>query len=383
MNKTFSSLLLLTVLLLSACTSSPQKSSANYVVDLEERKKITLPIDERTYYLSRSIFQFEEEGREYLHFENTELGQYDIVIFDLAKQSEHKRISLSKDGPNEVIGLIGSRTYNDSTIYLFEHSIGRTSVMNGEGKVTNRYQVQGADGVYLQNIVSSYFHMPSFIKDTVIYVSQNLSKRNIKKEEWKNIPIFASLNMKDSTIEMVPLFYPSIIDKDVDNPAGGYEFSYDYNYKDRRLICSFQGYDSLMVSDDLKTVKWYDGRSRYLQSMRPSIPEASNGIRALVELKERAKYSHIMYDYRFVEHTHELLPDESPYGYAKSREFSIIVFNNQFEIIGETKFPGNKYFYNMSFIGKDGLYISENNGKNPEFDENKLVFACFGLKDLE
>ena len=37
----------------------------------------------------------------------------------------------------------------------------------------------------------------------------------------------------------------------------------------------------------------------------------------------------------------------------------------------------------MSFIGKDGLYISENNGKNPEFDENKLVFACFGLKDLE
>ena len=186
MSKIFSSLLL-TILLLSACTSSSKDSSANYVVDLVEHKKVILPIDERTYYLSRSIFQFEEEGREYLHFENTELGQYDIVIFDLAKQSEHKRISLSKDGPNEVIGLIGSRTYNDSTIYLFEHSIGRTSVMNGEGKVTNRYQVQGADGVYLQNIVSSYFHMPSFIKDSVIYVSQNLSKRNIKKEEWKTL----------------------------------------------------------------------------------------------------------------------------------------------------------------------------------------------------
>ena len=65
------------------------------------------------------------------------------------------------------------------------------------------------------------------------------------------------------------------------------------------------------------------------------------------------------------------------------REFSVIVFNDQFEIIGETKFPGNKYFYKMSFVGRDGLYISENNEANPEFDENKLVFACFGLKNLE
>lgn len=35
----------------------------------------------------------------------------------------------------------------------------------------------------------------------------------------------------------------------------------------------------------------------------------------------------------------------------------------------------------MSFVGKDGLYISENNLANPEFDENKLVFACFKIVD--
>lgn len=37
----------------------------------------------------------------------------------------------------------------------------------------------------------------------------------------------------------------------------------------------------------------------------------------------------------------------------------------------------------MSFIGRDGLYISENNLGNPEFDEDKLVFTCFTLEDVK
>ena len=44
---------------------------------------------------------------------------------------------------------------------------------------------------------------------------------------------------------------------------------------------------------------------------------------------------------------------------------------------------GNKYFYKMSFVSRDGLYISENNLANPEFDEEKLIFACFKLEDLK
>ena len=106
-------------------------------------------------------------------------------------------------------------------------------------------------------------------------------------------------------------------------------------------------------------------------------------------LSAAASYSHIMYDkyrdiyYRFAEMPCELGPNEYVYNDAKAREFSVIIFDKDFRIIGETKFPGNKYFYKMSFIGRDGLYISENNEANPEFDENKLVFACFGLQELE
>ena len=73
--------------------------------------------------------------------------------------------------------------------------------------------------------------------------------------------------------------------------------------------------------------------------------------------------------------------NESPYDEPKGKEFSVIVLNADFEIIGETRFPGKKYFYKMSFVGKEGLYISENNLENPQFDENKLVFTRFKIKN--
>ena len=89
--------------------------------------------------------------------------------------------------------------------------------------------------------------------------------------------------------------------------------------------------------------------------------------------------------YRFAEMPCELAKDEDPYSEftPKAREFSVIILDKDFRIIGETKFPGNKYFIRMSFVGRDGLYISENNLANPDFDEDKLVFACFALEDLK
>ena len=154
------------------------------------------------------------------------------------------------------------------------------------------------------------------------------------------------------------------------------------------MVCSLTGYDSIMVTDDLKQVRWYNGKSRYLKSIRPRVYEA-DGLNWLREATENPAYHNIMYDkyrdvyYRIAEFPYEFKPNESAFDDPKGREFSIIIFDKDLNIIGETKFPGNKYFYKMSFVGRDGLYISENNEANPEFDEDKLVFACFTLEDIK
>ena len=393
---------LVSCICLFACQDSPKESIATYDIGLAESKKIVLPVDENTYYLSKSIFQFEEDDKEYLLFGNLEKRQHELLIYDIEKQNLHKRIPLEKEGPNGVPGIWGCIPFFDSKTFLVsQHNSGRMSIIDGEGIVVQKYSMrQFSDktkrrGLWVDSRFGvSFFYTPSFIKDSIVYFSNGIFiqykiNQRLDREVWKTIPMFNSLNLKNGHIHTLPIKYPDIFEDDVKVPAGGgYEFTYDYNYKQERLVCSLTGYDSIMVTDDLKQVRWYNGKSRYLKSMRPKVYEA-DGFDWLREATENPAYHNIMYDkyrdvyYRIVELPYELKQNESPFDTPKGREFSIIIFDKDLNIIGETKFPGNKYLYKMSFVGRDGLYISENNLANPEFDEDKLVFACFKLEDLK
>jgi len=381
----------LSMFCLLSCQQKADVSNVQYIKDLVETYKLTLPVDENTYYMSKSMFQFEENNKEYLYFGNFLKGQYEILIYNLKDQSLYKRIPLSKVGPNGVPGISGCKPFEDSKTYLlFQHNIGQLSIINDRAEVLRRYSAKLPEGQFTYcKDGFSYFYYPSFSIDSIVYYMHDVNKAQMKTHEWKDVSMFTSLNLKNGEVEPLPLHYPSIFDKDVENLGGGCSFSYDYDYTKNRLVCSFTGYDSLMVSYDLQNVRWYNGKSRYMESIRPILYEASGGIQSLAKLKERGKYHNLMYDryrdvyYRIAELPYEFKQNESPFDDPRGREFSIIIFDKDFNIIGETKFPGNKYFYKMSFVGRDGLYISENNLANPEFDEDKLVFACFKLEDIK
>ena len=121
--KNISIIILATVLLLS-CSSSKKNNASQYTTSLIELKKITLPIDENTYYLSKSIFQFEENDKEYLFFGNFEKRQHEILIYDTESQNLHKRIPLDKEGPNGVPSIWGCIPFYDSNTFLVsQHNI--------------------------------------------------------------------------------------------------------------------------------------------------------------------------------------------------------------------------------------------------------------------
>ena len=375
---------------ISACLNLSDNSLATYNKQLVELKKITFPVDENMYYFSRALFQYEEDGKEFLHFENTEKNQYEIIIYDIKSQEISRRIQLHKQGPNGVPAVMGSKPLGNShTSALFQNSLSRITFLNDKGEVIRKYPIKSFKAHFLPFLPSSDFYTPTFMKDSVLYVASLVYKPNLKKEDWRTMSLFFQLNLNSGEVNLVPIYYPSVFYKNVKNIAMGAEFSYDYNHRENRLVCSFIGYDSLMVSDDLHSIKWYDGKSRYLGIKRPNLIEASEGLQAIFKAKEEGYYNHIMYDkfrdiyYRFVEHPCKLSTEDAYSHTPKDREFSVIIFDKDLRIIGETKFPGNKYDNRMSFVGRDGLYISENNLANPEFDENKLVFACFKLEDIK
>ena len=302
-----------------------------------------------------------------------------------------RRIPIHPEGPNGVPSLFGSKPYPDSnTILAFQHFAFRISLLNGKGEVLRNYQLNPKER-FVRVILSTFSYMPTFTRDSVLYFAQRVCDQKRSVKDFTKIPLFASMDLKTGEIGWPSLYFPATFDGDyTDIHDGDVDFAHDYNEKDNRLVCSFMKYDSIMVTDDLQHVKWYNAKSKYLKSMKPNVNNHTNDVNALIRYKESSKYGHIMYDkyrdvyYRFAEMPCELAKDETPYDNQapKAREFSVIILNDKFEIIGETKFPGSKYFYKMSFVGKDGLYISENNLANPEFDEDKLVFSCFKLVDI-
>ena len=240
---------LICLLCLSSCQSKTETPTASYNIELVEAKKLTLPVDENTYYMSRSMFQIEENNKEYLYFGNFEKTQYEILVYDLKELNLHKRIPLLREGPNAALGVRGCKPFEGTqTYFLFESYIRRLSIINDKGKIQQRYPVKLLEGQFTHcDDGWSYFYNPSFCIDSIIYFIHGLNKPQMKTNEWKEVSMFTSLNLKNGEVKSVPLHYPSIFGHDVENPAGGYKFTYDYNYSQDRLVCSFCGYDSIMV----------------------------------------------------------------------------------------------------------------------------------------
>ena len=119
MNRTLLFISLFSIFTLVSCQSSPKNEAGKQnEVELVAEKQLAFPLDEQTYYLSKSMFQFEENGKEYLHFENTQKSLYDIVIFDIENKQIAKRIPLHKTGPNGLPAVYGSRPSPDSKYIL-------------------------------------------------------------------------------------------------------------------------------------------------------------------------------------------------------------------------------------------------------------------------
>ena len=215
------------------------------------------------------------------------------------------------------------------------------------------------------------------------YKSEYTNEIKEAKDEWDKIPIFAYADLHKKKLGWTELRYPSIFNKDeIDYILYDPEISYTYTGKE--VVVSLGQYDSIFVSSDFKHKKAYNAKSHYLPHVRPVSQNLQIDLfKTIHDRGLQPHYHHLMYDkYRKVFYRFALMPDDNikPFSNNPHQSFSIIILNKDYEIIGETKFPGNTYAHHLCFVGKKGLYISENNENNPQFDENKLVFRCFTLQ---
>jgi hypothetical protein len=107
----------------------------------------------------------------------------------------------------------------------------------------------------------------------------------------------------------------------------------------------------------------------------------------LEELTGNAKYGNVLYDkYRNVYCRIAYPKSESDQGIRPweliefgRRLFPIIILDEDFNVVGETKRPDYTYNSRVWFVCEDGLYLSASHFMNPEYSDDWLVFHRFDL----
>lgn len=365
--------------------------SSNDQACLVPADTISFLIDDSTYYESKAMFQFEDNGREYLFFQNNRnRGASRLIIFDIEKECLYKSVPLYKEGPNGISSVLGGHPV-DMEHFLITTNSPFFYMVDDVGKILFKsqplYQGHGLFGRFATTFFLSYHASPMILRDSLLYFPQTQIGYPHKKDTWSTSNLFSYVNLQTGQMNTTQFCYPSIFNKEEITGKLSYENSHSYADTGKEVAVSFNTSDSIYVSSDFQHVRAYNARSRYFPHMHPEPYDAT--IDLLVRLRKEANepsYHHLLYDkyrnvfYRFARMPYEYPADRSPMEEDSGREFSIIILNDKYEIIGETKFPGDTYVYRLWFIGKDGLYLSLNNLKNPAFDENRLMFRRLQLE---
>lgn len=382
------------LLLFSACISCGRKVSESLKdqVCLMPTDTISFFIDDSTYYESKAMFQFEDQGREYLCFQNNRnRGVSRLIVFDIENECVYKSVPLYKDGPDGIPSVFGAFPL-DMERFLITTDSPFFYMVDAKGRILFKseplYQGHGPFGRFAPAYFYSYYAIPAILRDSLLYFPQTQIGYPHTNGTWGISNIFSYLNLLTGQLNTTQFYYPSIFDKEEVIRKWSYGCEHSYADTGKEIAVSFESSDSIYVSSDFNHVRAYNAKSRYFPICiwnRMTL-QFDLQIRLRKEAQE-PDYFHLLYDkyrhvfYRFARMPYEYPADRSPMGEDSGREFSIIILNDRYEIIGESKFPGSTYAYRLWFVGKKGLYLSLNNQENPCFDEDKLMFRCFSLQE--
>jgi len=384
------------VLLFGVSCHKKQSVAFDDQVSLVGCDTLVFSLDHSTFYDSKALFQFEDKGKEYLLFQNDrDRGKPRFLIFDIEECALFKTVPLYEEGPNGIAVIAGGWPVDMDHFIVTTYSF-YCYWVNDKGDIQKKIQLWDWDGKdvktlyqdYCLSTFSSYYSAPAILEDSILYFKQSEVGYPRSPGDWKNISMFAYANLNSCKMVKTELKFPSIFNEEEIMRTKSYDPSFSYAYTGKDVAMSFYQYDSIFVSSDFKHLRAYNAKSRYFPSIRPQRYNAYKDL--LVWLQEESlkpKYHHLLYDkyrdvfYRFALQPYQFPKGKLPTGHAWGQEFSIVILNNKYEIIGETRFPGNTYHYRMCFVGKKGLYLSLNNEENPCFDEDKLIFRCFTLQE--
>lgn len=361
----------------------------NYSHLIKKSETLVLHLDEETVHpwVTGSYFQYlsAEKSLAYLN----KIGS-NIKLFDLTTGKTIKTVTLARFGPDNV-GNEPSAFYwlNKDSIFVFSDlNNGRLSLINDKGTRLRNYELQSKDDqhfvelsevaggiayskgkLYLGLRVASFAKMPS---------NSSIISLDVKSGEFSYIE--HPLPINKNLLPKIP----------IDQRYASTHI--DLNNQERKLIVSLPLSDDILVRDANDMWSTQNAKSVYFDNLvflrNPVMSYGGTTEKYRDELRFMPRYTGVVFDefrdvyYRIgrLNYNKELhLRRKSGERLKIYEEFSIQVFNSEFEKIGESKFLAKGLLYEQGlFIDERGLWLL----CPQEEDEDEMEFKLMELTKI-
>lgn len=339
----------------------------------------------REVELSRDGFASEFSTSQYLKYEEKEYiltmqrGKKGINIFNMETGLIEDQISM----PSGVL-LGGFYAKNLDSIYVlpkYSFKIGITG--------TNDTLIKYAIDLNVRQIVelSKKYNLgsvvelaptvisPFIVQNGKIYIT-NMVNPDFNLNEQK--PFFI-INLADTSIYTMAVHYPRDFEQSGKTIIPFHFMSFCRNMNDQAIF-SFMIDHNLYVYDDNKTnFSVYKCASKYITELPQQQKINSIDDNVNQRLIEEAYYTRVFYDryrslyYRIAKHSEEY-KDQNGLINIDNFNYSILVIDSAFKVIGEQVFNNKEFSANSMIVTQDGIMLKYNN-----LDEDEVKFALFDV----
>lgn len=378
-------LILLTIILLFFACSEQVETEDEYVLQPVDNY-LEYAIDDDTVVPMYNLYTFEEKGVDYLTFSNP-LART-ILIYNVNSGELIKKISFDREGPNGIGSHIFGYYMKDfEHIYLPSAKAALIYLTDTTGVLKGRIDFSHTeDGLKVNKAhYTNLDYMQLVFMGNSLYVPQALNNK-LGEKMVEESPIGVLVDTITGKVTRFPMNYPHVIPYNQMHEAIGGAMVSSQVHDGENLVVAFNKDEKLYKIDAQGQIETSLAKSRYIPKLKfPKTPEDFS--QTLKKTCETAEYRNIYYDkyrkvyYRFVSLETELGLNENYHKilHAGKADFSIMILDENLNVLGETRFPAFTYVPHICFINEDGLYLSISHFKREDYSDDVLRFQRIEL----
>ncbi|HDZ05811.1 hypothetical protein LCGC14_0123560 [marine sediment metagenome] len=375
------------IFLFFSCQQSPIKKAIEDTYTIDLNTKLELPLANSDYFSWYSTVIYIQDTP-YLFRENNLYEN--IQVYNLATKQLIKEIKLKKEGPNGIRSFVSFGFLPESLDeFVLVNRLEEMFRMENDS-VIEKYDLQfDILGGTAASISPRNDAKLIQFSDSIFGIPQ-VKQMDWSKSSFLEQSVFAIYDKNRKEIRDAPIYFP----KDYQEKCWVPEMldpTFCYNENKGKVIFSYPATHNLIEYDytsNTSTEIQMDS-NRYFKTIESFDVYNCSEERQRQDyyFKSNPRYLFITYDkYRKLYYRFFSIPPEQENIMKNSLiygQIGVVVLNEKYKIINQTIFKPFNFYPKDYFVTKEGLWLSNNNPQNPEFDEELLKFTLLKVETNE